>query len=315
MAFYQATGAALNQLILHNYPLSPFSEKIRSMLGYTKIPWQSANTREAPPRPILEQLAGGYRKVPVAQIGADIFCDTRTISAEIAAMANMPELIVENADAECQAFVEEVEQKMFFATLACSMSFKLNKKVLRTLSVLDVAQMMWDRIKMGRHATVKMAGLKTSKAILQAYLEDLENQLSRDFIFGNGPSIADFAAYHSLWFYRDLAEKSEINKYHNINRWMDRIKQFGHGKELELDPPLALEIARNNEPRPIEEAFKDDPMIGKQVLIAPSDYAQTASQGTLVGSKPHGWIIARQESSLGTVHVHFPRHGFTLTPV
>jgi len=37
-----------------------------------------------PPRPLPEALAGGCRKIPVARIRADVFCDTKTIAAEIA---------------------------------------------------------------------------------------------------------------------------------------------------------------------------------------------------------------------------------------
>jgi hypothetical protein len=49
------------------------------MLGYADLSWQSCITREMPPRPLLARLAGGYRKIPVAQIGADIFCDSRVL--------------------------------------------------------------------------------------------------------------------------------------------------------------------------------------------------------------------------------------------
>lgn len=303
----------MDQFILHHYPFSPFSEKVRAILGYTKVPWQSAITREAPPRPILEQLAGGYRKVPVAQIGADIFCDTRTICAEIAALAQQPELVVETADEDCQKFVENVELKVFFACLTNSVSLQLNRKVLNSMSVWYLLHMIWDRIKMGRRASVGIPGLRASKAIMKQHLDELENQLSREFVFGNSPSIADFSAYHSLWFYRQLAEKDFPASYPKIEQWMARIKKFGHGNEVAMDPPLALEIARNSEPRAIEDSHKNDPLIGRQVVVAPTDYAQTASSGTLVGSMPHRWIIARQVSSLGTVHVHFPKHGFSVS--
>ena len=62
----------MSTLILHNYPMSPFSEKTRAMLGVAGLSWRSAPTREMPPRPVLAALAGGYRKVPLAQIGADL---------------------------------------------------------------------------------------------------------------------------------------------------------------------------------------------------------------------------------------------------
>ena len=87
-------------LILHHYPMSPFSEKIRAMLGYSRMHWQSVLTREMPPRPLVASLAGGYRKIPVAQIGADIFCDSRTIAREIAILANQPALALENCSPE-----------------------------------------------------------------------------------------------------------------------------------------------------------------------------------------------------------------------
>ncbi|MEQ9465562.1 MAG: hypothetical protein RJQ10_18015 [Haliea sp.] len=47
------------QLILHHYAMSPFAQKIRSMLGYAGLPWQSAIAREMPPRPVVAQRAAG----------------------------------------------------------------------------------------------------------------------------------------------------------------------------------------------------------------------------------------------------------------
>ena len=36
------------------------------------------------PRPLLMPLSGGYRRVPVAQIGADVYCDTKIIARALA---------------------------------------------------------------------------------------------------------------------------------------------------------------------------------------------------------------------------------------
>jgi len=86
-------------MILHHYNFSPFSEKIRLMLGYCNVSWQSMISPPMPPREIVDPLAGGYRRLPVAQVGADIFCDTRIITAEIADMTAKPELSLENSRA------------------------------------------------------------------------------------------------------------------------------------------------------------------------------------------------------------------------
>jgi glutathione S-transferase len=105
--------------------MSPFSEKIRAMLGYADLSWQSCMTREMPPRPLLARLAGGYRKIPVAQIGADIFCDSHIIATEIAQLSNKPLLAVENLDAVQQAFITKVDLDLFFACLFAAGTMKL----------------------------------------------------------------------------------------------------------------------------------------------------------------------------------------------
>jgi glutathione S-transferase len=41
------------------------------------------------PKPDLTALTGGYRKTPVLQIGADIYCDSQLIMRELEAAAPM----------------------------------------------------------------------------------------------------------------------------------------------------------------------------------------------------------------------------------
>ena len=71
--------AATRNLILHHYPTSPFAEKIRRILGHKKMGWQSVVIPMVMPKPDVLALTGGYRKTPILQIGADIYCDTALI--------------------------------------------------------------------------------------------------------------------------------------------------------------------------------------------------------------------------------------------
>ena len=66
----------MSELILHHYPASPFAEKARLMLGHKKLAWKSVRIPMVSPKPDLVALTGGYRKTPVLQVGADIYCDT-----------------------------------------------------------------------------------------------------------------------------------------------------------------------------------------------------------------------------------------------
>ena len=56
---------------------SPFSEKIRLVFGLKDIAWTSVLISRIMPRPDLMPMTGGYRRTPVMQIGADIYCDTQ----------------------------------------------------------------------------------------------------------------------------------------------------------------------------------------------------------------------------------------------
>ena len=73
----------MQDIILHHYEFSTFSEKVRIALGYKQLAWRSVDIPGLPPRPLLSPLTGGYRRAPVMQIGADIYCDTHAILAAI----------------------------------------------------------------------------------------------------------------------------------------------------------------------------------------------------------------------------------------
>jgi len=70
----------MNPLILHHYPVSPFAEKVRALLGFKKLAWQSVLIPMMMPKPDVVALTGGYRRTPILQIGADVYCDTALIA-------------------------------------------------------------------------------------------------------------------------------------------------------------------------------------------------------------------------------------------
>src|SRR6201991_1825143 len=70
-------------IILHHFDRSPFSEKIRVIFGFKGLSWRSVRIPPIMPKPDLMPLTGGYRRTPVMQIGADVFCNTQMIIREI----------------------------------------------------------------------------------------------------------------------------------------------------------------------------------------------------------------------------------------
>jgi len=301
----------MSDLILHHYPMSPFSEKIRVMLGYTQLDWQSVITREMPPRPQLAILAGGYRKIPVAQIGADIFCDTRTIAAEIAALAGKPKLALEKLTTRQQGFASEVDLEVFAACVTAAGTRAMGRKFRQALSLADMARFIWDRLNFG----LAVPSPRAARERVRLHLDSLEHMLEQPFLFGKQPNHADFSTYHSLWFLHDLAESRLLDGYPLTLAWMQRMRAFGHGGRREISAQQALDSALQATPRSIPAAHRKDPHIGQMMQITPADYGQIATSGTLVGVTPSRWILARETSEAGSIHLHFPRQGFVLAPV
>ncbi|MEO1306268.1 MAG: glutathione S-transferase N-terminal domain-containing protein, partial [Pseudomonadota bacterium] len=84
--------ANAQSIILHQFDRSPFSEKIRLALRMKNLGWAAVEIPSILPKPDLMPLTGGYRRTPVMQIGADIFCDTSIMLVELEKRFQIPAL-------------------------------------------------------------------------------------------------------------------------------------------------------------------------------------------------------------------------------
>jgi glutathione S-transferase len=301
----------MQELILYHYSMSPFAEKLRTMLGYTGIPWQSVTVREMPPRKVLSILAGGYRKVPVAQIGADVFCDTRIISDELARISGRPELSLADQPQEIIDFVRKADLEIFFACVLSASDKRLLKKLIKETSLWNTLLFVRDRLAMGKASRVRTARGPKAKAVVLEHMAKMEQMLTSDFLFGDQPCIADFSAYHGLWFVSELGEKPWIEDYPKVKDWLARMKAFGHGSPEKIDDKQGLDIAKAASPTALALQSKDE-LTGQPVSVAPDDYGRDPVTGTLAYADDQRIIVARSHKRIGEVHVHFPRQGFTV---
>src|SRR5208282_3602590 len=89
------------EIILHQYATSPFSEKVRKVLAHKKLSWRSVEQPVIMPKPKLTPLTGGYRRIPVMQLGADIYCDTGIIVRKLEELCPQPTIYPGNSDGVC----------------------------------------------------------------------------------------------------------------------------------------------------------------------------------------------------------------------
>jgi len=278
------------------------------MLGYAGMPWHSVTIAELPPRPAVEILSGGYRKIPVAQIGADIYCDTKTITTEIARLAKKPELALENCSPDIQDFVRHAELEAFLA-LSMTAGSGMMLQLVKDLPPTTVLRFLKDRAGIARTAKMKPVLPWQAKSICRDYIANMESLLSDDFLFGDAPCIADFAAYHGLWFACDYSGQSWVKKSAKVSAWVARMQAFGNGSPTSMTTEQALDLARDSTPADVTNPTADQ---NQSLRIAPSDYARDPVEGLLVGETDNSWVLKREHPRVNSVHVHFPKAGFTL---
>src|SRR5438094_8333339 len=100
-------------LILHHYDASPFSEKIRKIFGMKRLAWRAVEQPSMMPKPQLVPLTGGYRRIPVLQIGADVYCDTARIIREIEIRHPSPTIFPDEARGAVEIVAWWADQQLF----------------------------------------------------------------------------------------------------------------------------------------------------------------------------------------------------------
>ena len=297
-------------LILHHYDLSPFSEKVRLAFGLKGLAWRSVDIPIWTPRPDTVPLTAGYRRVPVLQVGADVYCDTLLILREIDRRCPAPSLYPKGSRALTAAL------GFWWDTTTFLPAAKLTTSI---IGDAIPAEFLKDRVAFMGEDFSRAASLKElpqNRQRVSAQMELLAEMLGdgRRFILGDAPSAADLTAYHTLWFVRQNggAEAEAMLPYAPLTAWMERIAGLGHGQRTELSSAEALEIARAAEPEPVG-AFDDAGSglgSGAAVSIL-SDAANDPIRGTLVFADAEEIVIRTEDPRTGAVHVHFPRFGYS----
>lgn len=299
-------------VILHHYPMSPFSEKVRLLLGALGLEWESVISPESPPRPIVDPLTGGYRRIPVAQAGADIFCDSRLIFTELAGAQGRPEFDPDRLDESARKQCARLEGELFWAAITSVPARRILGQLFRNLTFFDALRFLRDRAGVARKARTKPVPPREAVVMFDQHLRDLEQLLADgdDFLTGASAGYVDFAAYHTVWFRCVVGGLPLPDTMPAVRGWYRRMADFGHGRMRESTGQQALSAARDAVPRPVPAALTQDPTVGHPVSIQPTDYALDCTAGTLVGLGENRFIVARETADLGLLHVHFPADGF-----
>ena len=288
------------------------------MLGARGLPWRSVIIPMIAPRPDTVPLTGGYRRTPVMQVGADVYCDTALIAAVLDPLGSGPTFFPAASRLAANTLARWVDTELFWA--AVTLRFLPSNAGSFFADAEAAAAFAADRAKFCEGSAVRRLPLAEARPRYTVFLAELEAQLGdgRAYLFGADWTIADFSTYHVLWFIHAGGAMADILAAHpSAAAWYRRMKAFGGAKGEAMTGPEALAVAAASEPRPVVGGASDLEQIpvGSLVDVGPTDYGVMPSRGELLNCDPASISIRRSHDRTGVVHVHFPRHGFGVTAV
>ena len=306
-----------SEIIFHAYPQSPVAEKVRVAFGIKGLAWRSVEIPRLPPKPMLTALMGGYRRTPVMQIGADIYCDSQCIIRELERRFPDNSLMPTADHGLMWCLSRWTDGTLFDQTVRHvlgSAGDKLDKDFAADRGRLYLGE-DW------------AAGLKEAHANLphlvsqmRAPLSWLDAQLAdgRAFMLGDAPAAIDAQFYHVVWFLRGRWSDgpSFLSEFTNLVRWEDNVRAIGHGSSSQMDAQEAIARAKNLDPIAPTGVASHEPQgleVGQQVTVSPDvNGGEQPVEGSIRFADAETVVIERSAEDVGTVCVHFPRSGYRI---
>ena len=302
----------MNDLVLHHYPTSPFSEKVRLVLGMKRASWRSVEVPRIMPKPDVVALTGGYRRTPFMQIGADVWCDSALMCRVVDRLWPEPPLYPAATAGLADIVAQWADTALFWSAVPYTMQPAGIAHIFSGLPPDAIKAFGADRAAM--NPSMRRAPTADAGAALVAYLDRLEAMLGdgRSYLLGAVPCIADFSAVQSIWFLRRVPTVATIlSDRPKVVRWHERVAAFGHGEPTPMTSAEAISLAAASASFAPAAVAEGQPFAaGDAVRVSAADYAHDEIVGDLVGLDDDEVVLERHDPRAGTVHVHFPRVGF-----
>ncbi len=308
----------MTDIILHHYPQSPVAEKVRVGLGIKRASWRSVEVERLPPRRELAPMIGDYRRVPVMQIGADLYCDSQCILRELQNRLPEPTFYPGGAAGLPWAVGRWMETSVFDAGVAVVLGGSADD--MPENFARDRA-----RLYFGPDGNVQdlKADIAHNIAQVRGQLGWIDERMAsgRAFILGDDPGLPDAMAYYLIWFLRGRWSGGAdlLSEFPALEAWEARVREIGYGTSTLMSPEDALAVGANAEPQTAEEGDARDPQglaPGMAVTVVPmGDGGDPAIAGTIRLVNKNTIAILREDDAAGWFCVHFPRIGYRVSRV
>lgn len=315
----------MSELILHHYDESPFSEKIRIALAYKGLKFRSVQQPLVAPKPDQTALTGGYRRAPVLQLGAHVFCDTALIAEVLERLQPEPALFPKGTEAMSRWLSTHIDNTLFRIASILVFQPRGARAQPQGMSRKEVISLLKDRAKMMENSNVMLVPPQLAPEYFAAAMQPFEEGLaSSPYLCGAQPSIADFALHAVVWFLRTNENaRKNMEPFAKVNDWADRMETIAKKIDaLQSDLPSgeAVDLGKAASPNfaglpgNYSEGRVDHPdfAAGDRVHLSAGDYGKEPVTGELVYFAGNEVAVRHTDERAGEMIVHFPIFGYVL---
>ena len=297
-----------NALILHQYDISPFSQKAQKMMGLKGLDWLSVEMPLIAPKPDVEALTGGYRGTPILQVGADVFIDNWMIAR---ALDNSAPAAPLNPRGPLQAAALYAWCERLFIPLLHS-AFATYKNQWEPDFLADRKRVFPD---------VDFDSLHIAdpdrRSQVNAFLGEAAAQLGRGvpFLGGKTPDSGDVHVWGMIWMiYSALPDLVPlVERYGEIMDWHGRMERLGRGGRTDVTFDTAWDALRAGHFQPLPDTPMTEPLrdwVGARVEVSAGSADRGMATGRLIAVDQHQVVIATTPLGGAEAHVWFPRFGY-----
>ena len=213
-------------IIFHHYPQSPVSEKVRVVLGMKDLNWHSVEIPRFLPKPNLIPLTGGYRRTPVMQIGANVYCDSQRIIGELERCVETPTLFPGGSEGLAWGVSRWTDGPLFKLIIAAIFGeqghelpeeFKSDRGRMYFGPNFEIEKLI-------RQLSENLAQIRAQLHWIEQRLED-----RRNYLLGDQPGLPDALCYYLVWFFRGRVDAgaSLLQQFPRLEAWEQRVKAIG----------------------------------------------------------------------------------------
>lgn len=303
---------AQQSLILHQYDISPFSQKAQKMMGLKGLAWRSVEMPLIAPKPDVEALTGGYRGTPVLQVGADVYVDNWMIAQALDRYFQQGHVLNprgELAHAAGYAWGERFFTPILHTALA---TYKAQWEE----AVLADRKQVFPEV----NFDVLTVGDPDRNSQVRAFLGTLSRHLAGGaaFVGGEHPDIGDVHAWGMLWMIHSALPDLMplVAEFAPVVAWYQRMLDQGAGEREDVTIGAAWEALETGERVTLPETPPSEPLsewVGCHVAVSTGSADRGVSEGMLLAIDDAQAVIAVTPRPDALAHVWFPRLGYHLS--